>query len=515
MDKTEYIHFHRGRAPIEIGITINTGSETVEVLPQEQIKWLGMWLDRKLTFKKHVEVRCAAATRAFHSIRRLSNTSKGLSFQATRQLYIACVEAVGAYGVPCWWDHNHSQISGFERLQNSALRIMLGQFRTAPIGPMEIEAAIPPIHIQFDRITRFYGVRVLKLQPDHPVRKLITPPKKANQQAWIKTRSLKRNKLRTQLENIMAAIGSKRGYYQLESFKLQRDMPWKRTIEQLPGVTIQISKESKDETAKQHTEWLEANERAIENLIFYTDASKQNSNGKTGAAVYRVSGHNTKDWMWHLGECMEVFDAELFAIERAFVQSEAFLTTYREKGVNCPIRKVFIFSDSQSGMKRINNLITRPGQTLIHRITECATRITKKFPGVTIQIEWVPGHSAIPGNEIVDALAKEAAENENGVLPNEGYTSLTHVKVVARRACLRDWERHAIELANKGRMGKFYKQHFGSGSPHWKAHKNITAKRTYAAMNQLKLGHGYFGSYLVRTANHESSRCFNGCIAKL
>ena len=180
MDKTEYIHFHKGHALIETGITINTGLRAIEVLPQKQIKWLGMWLDRKLTFKKHVEVRCAAATRAFHSIRRLSNTSKGLSFQATRQLYIACVEAVGAYGVPCWWDHNHSQISGFERLQNSALRIMLGQFKTAPIGPMEIEAAIPPIHIQFDKITRFYRIRVLKLQPDHPVRKIITPPKKAN-----------------------------------------------------------------------------------------------------------------------------------------------------------------------------------------------------------------------------------------------------------------------------------------------------------------------------------------------
>ena len=89
-------------------------------------------------------------------------------------------------------------------------------------------------------------------------------------------------------------------------------------------------------------------------------------------------------------------------------------------------------------MKRINNLTTRPGQTLIHRITECVTRITRKFLGVTIQIEWVPGYSAISGNEIVDALAKEAAENENGVLFNEGYTSLTHVKVVARKAYLRD-----------------------------------------------------------------------------
>jgi hypothetical protein len=163
----------------------------------------------------------------------------------------------------------------------------------------------------------------------------------------------------------------------------------------LLSVTIQISEESKDETAKQYIEWLKANERAIENLIFYTDASKQNFTGKTGAAVYRVNGYNIKDWMWHLGECMEVFDAELFAIKRAFAQSEAFLTIYREKGVNCSIRKVLIFSDSQSGMKRINNLITRSGQTLIHRITQCATRITKEFPGVIIRIEWVPGHSAI------------------------------------------------------------------------------------------------------------------------
>ena len=63
MDKTEYIHFYKGHAPIETGITINTGSRAIEVLPQKQIKWLGMWLDRKLTFKKHVKVRCAVATR--------------------------------------------------------------------------------------------------------------------------------------------------------------------------------------------------------------------------------------------------------------------------------------------------------------------------------------------------------------------------------------------------------------------------------------------------------------------
>jgi hypothetical protein len=176
-DKLEYIYFHKGRDPIDIGVTLTfttcEGFKTVDVRPQEQFKWLGMWLDRKLTFKKHTEIKCAAATRAFHLIYRLSNTSKGLSFQAIRQFYISCVEAIGAYGVPCWWNHNYARIKGFEKFQNSALRTILGQFRIVPIVPMEIEAAIPFIRIQFDRITKFYGVRVFKLQLSHPVRALI------------------------------------------------------------------------------------------------------------------------------------------------------------------------------------------------------------------------------------------------------------------------------------------------------------------------------------------------------
>jgi hypothetical protein len=65
---------------------------------------------------------------------------------------------------------------------------------------------------------------------------------------------------------------------------------------------------------------------------------------------------------------MEVFDAELFTIRKTVYQLREFLATYHERK-NCPIRKVFIFSDSQLGLKRIHNLITRPGQSLIQKLT--------------------------------------------------------------------------------------------------------------------------------------------------
>jgi hypothetical protein len=61
-----------------------------------------MWLDRKLTFKKHTEMKCAVAIRVFYLIHRLSNISKGLSFQAIRQLYILCMEVIEAYEILYW-----------------------------------------------------------------------------------------------------------------------------------------------------------------------------------------------------------------------------------------------------------------------------------------------------------------------------------------------------------------------------------------------------------------------------
>jgi hypothetical protein len=116
-------------------------------------------------------------------------------------------------------------------------------------------------------------------------------------------------------------------------------------------------------------------------------------------------------------------------------------------------------------------------------------------------------------NKIVDKLAKKAAENEYNELPNMGYTSFTHIKVMARRSCLHKWSKYAMDLEQKRKFGTFYTQHFGSGAPHWKAHKTVVAKRIHSALIQLKLGHGYFGSYLAKRTG-QSDRCFNGCRAK-
>ena len=102
MDKTELIHFHSKRSldlknelySVKVGETI--------FQPKELVKYLGIWLDSKLSFKAHVERKIASAQKVFTQIERLSNTERGLSFQAMRQLYIACISSVADYGVPVW-----------------------------------------------------------------------------------------------------------------------------------------------------------------------------------------------------------------------------------------------------------------------------------------------------------------------------------------------------------------------------------------------------------------------------
>jgi len=46
-----------------------------------------------------VKKRVAAACKMFHSISRLANTERDLSFQAIKQLYIACITSVADYEV--------------------------------------------------------------------------------------------------------------------------------------------------------------------------------------------------------------------------------------------------------------------------------------------------------------------------------------------------------------------------------------------------------------------------------
>jgi hypothetical protein len=93
--KIELIHFCSKRTTIEEGLKLGD----VEISPKPLVRWLGVFLDSKLTFKQYIEIRISKAKAAFYLIKRLGNIQRGLSLQALRQLYIACITTIADYRI--------------------------------------------------------------------------------------------------------------------------------------------------------------------------------------------------------------------------------------------------------------------------------------------------------------------------------------------------------------------------------------------------------------------------------
>jgi Reverse transcriptase (RNA-dependent DNA polymerase) len=302
MKKTELIHFHTKRTELLESLTLQNGTEMVEIAAKDTVKWLGIWFDRKLNFKEHVEKRIASAYRAFCSIQRLSNTARGLSFKAMRQLYISCVSTMADYGIPIWWNQQKNLEEKFNKLQNAALRKILA-FGTTPTGPMEIEAALPPAIVRFEKVCKNYAVRVLQLQPNHPIRLRLTNFRTQNTPSPVEVTELPKARA-TQLSRIMGCIGNVRaGFFRLEKFCLKKDSPW-REISNI-CTSIPPSTPDKDAVASDHMKLLVTLQNE-QSLIYYTDGSKFEDEA-TGAGYHRISnflnsGTETRSKSWFLGQ---------------------------------------------------------------------------------------------------------------------------------------------------------------------------------------------------------------------
>jgi hypothetical protein len=179
----------------------------MEIIPKLNIKWLGIIIDYKLIFDEHIKNQIIKATRTFYQIERLSNTERGLSFQAMRQLYMACITSIADYRVPIWWRNQSNYLYKFQKLQNLALRKILGAFKTSPYKIIELKAALPPPEIRFNKIYRSYIIRTLQFKKTHIIKKrlpidfILNPREKEKPRSkyyynWNKPKTLRNIRIR-------------------------------------------------------------------------------------------------------------------------------------------------------------------------------------------------------------------------------------------------------------------------------------------------------------------------------
>ena len=157
-EKTEVMHFSLRRR--ETGLPVRHGD--VEKQPEAAMRWLGHWLDRKLTFKTHVEKWTAKAQAVAHHLRSLGNTRRGAMPSAVQRAVRTCVEPILLFRVEAWYPGTTSprrrqptkegppRIQQPERKMSKALkqaiRAIVPTWKITPIAALHRESGIPPVH---------------------------------------------------------------------------------------------------------------------------------------------------------------------------------------------------------------------------------------------------------------------------------------------------------------------------------------------------------------------------------
>ena len=502
--KTELIHFTTQREPITEGVTI----ASVAIAPKSVVRWLGIWFDSKLTFKPHIEKRINLATAAFTRLQRLAGTQKRLSFHALRQLYIACVTTIADFGVPVWYRGRGKQkglVQLYQRLQNQALPAILGAFRGSPIKALELEAAIPPPEVRFEKACLSYSLRTLLFQPNHPIRlayRQAVQDELAGSGSDLATISFIRptTQLYSLLHRLKTVVGSN---WNIERQKASWQAPWTPIL--LAAVAINNS--SKESAKQEHLSLLESLTFS-DCAIFYTDGSQGTYKGiKTNSCSYcelDLDNRPRAARYWNLAPYVEVADAELIAISKVL---QALLAKRRTP--NQPL-EAYIFVDSQAALQKIGGF-----SDIAHQ----ARHLLAKLAGhnVTVNLRWVPGHVGITGNELADQLAKKGLEVDYQGSP---YISLSFLRRRIRETSIDSWkdlwtfeETREAEGRKARGLGTQYRRiardclRFS-----YKPNLPTSARRTQTAFIQLRLGIGYIKAY-QRTIGKVASghcRCLRG-----
>jgi hypothetical protein len=200
-EKLEMIHITRKRgehAPdctIDDDLTIRPITTAPKQGEQPALRWLGVWFDRRLSFKRHVSERAAKARKVTYHIRGLARTADGPPASALRKAVITCVLLSALYGTEAWYGgrtkparenrtgrqptvstRNGWHIDVIDRTLAQAARGVLPAWRTTPTPTLFRDSGLPSAEAALEEAKTRFTLRLQTVDEGHPlVRRLPTP----------------------------------------------------------------------------------------------------------------------------------------------------------------------------------------------------------------------------------------------------------------------------------------------------------------------------------------------------
>ena len=414
LEKTIAMHICRVRSCPHTAHNLTLYGQALQV--KSEHKYLGLIVDEKLDWKKHISYLRNSSLKTLSLLRHLTSLSWGADMQSLLRLYIMLLKPKLDYGSEVY--ATSPTVATLEPIQNEVMRIASGAFRSSPIPSLLAVTNLKPLsHYRFIKLINTY----LRIQssPSHPLRNMIRAVHAATH-----------NPLTNVTDPLPRISSLYRGHLLCEYFRIPVDSllpditpPRPLWSNAPPTVCDQLFIYTKGsinpEVLKQ--KFIEHMHTHPTSYIVFTDGSRT-ARGVSFAVVAADGWRMSK----RISDCASIFTAELLAIDAALHRSS--MVAHDE---------VVICSDSRSSIVAINGL--KSCNPLIHQIQQTINNLSKR-----VILCWVPSHVGVPLNEECDALAKRAQQLDvqHASLPRSDLKSLAKSSVKA------SWHSIWREIAN-------------------------------------------------------------------
>lgn len=131
------------------------------IIPQSNVtKYLGMHLDRRLTWHTHIFTKRKQLGILQHKMNWLIGTNSSLSTDNKLLLYKAIIKPVWTYGIQLWGTASNTNIKIIQRYQNKALRVIVNAPSYVPNSIIQSDLQIPSIKEEIKKHCDSYKIRL-------------------------------------------------------------------------------------------------------------------------------------------------------------------------------------------------------------------------------------------------------------------------------------------------------------------------------------------------------------------
>lgn len=434
--------------------------------------FLGLRLDGpRFSWAKHIDYLHTPCNKRLDVMKRVVGVRWGAKGDLLLRYYTATVRAKISYGSCFYGSAARTILEKIDPLQNAALRIAMGAMSSSPIISLQAESGLLPFGNYRQQMTSQQLYSTMYRQDSYPLKKLYTEAGIDRQTpVWVPGA-----RILMLVRALLALKALNLNHAPPQPNTLHCPIPPWQDLSSMIALDIPGNPSKSTATCPATIPCMEIDRSIYHHHIkIYTDGS--HSHSSTAAAIFFPSQSICKTWRLH--PITDVLTAELYAIQQVFT----FLPiTYLGKG------KVVIYTDSLSSLHLILSHHPSSSTYIVHDIQRALVHLTTVGWDKTLQ--WVPSHSGIHGNDIVDAAAKMALS-----LPDitELPQPLSIFKRLIKKECRISWNSILRDSLHTTKMSNYRTD----SSPHpWVRRQSRVQD---VALTRLSIGHTPLSAHLHR-----------------